>query len=145
MPTTTTAKSSKYAERPNRLTPRTKSNFRSRFKFFLVKGFYSYFRRNEDTLGEARNSTIEMGARKTDRTALAAAVVLANNGVAFAGKFFELFAVQNFQHAARVRNNLFFLENAGGDGDARAVRSQHGGEVIVRDRDNAGIDAVLRD
>src|SRR4051812_12884129 len=70
-------------------------------------------------------------------------VVLLDDGVAFASRFFELSALQNFYRAAVVLDDLAFLQDAGGETDAGPVGAKHGGQKIVGNRENLGFNAVL--
>src|ERR1700757_2263256 len=65
------------------------------------------------------------------------AIVLFDEGVAFAGERFEVLTIQNPHRAASVFDYAFSLKHAGRHSDAWPVRAQHRGEEVVRDWDNS--------
>jgi hypothetical protein len=84
------------------------------------------------------------GERATSLSAEEFSVVFADQFVAFAAGGFEGFAVEDADGAARIFDDLGFLQGAGGLGDAAAVGAEHGGEEVVGEREEARLDAVLR-
>lgn len=66
-----------------------------------------------------------------------------DDGVAFAGRHFQFFAVENIDCGAAVLNGFVLLKDAGGQSDTGTIRAEHGGEKIVRKWEAAGADAVV--
>ena len=77
------------------------------------------------------------------RSEFADVAILANYGVAFAGSFFEFLAIQDFYGAAVVLDNLALLQDTGSEADARPVRAEHGGQEIVGDGEDLGVNTIL--
>jgi hypothetical protein len=72
-------------------------------------------------------------------------VKVLNNRVAFAGAFFEPFAVENFDGAAGIFDRSLPLKNARGQTHAGPVGPKHGGQKIMSDAEQTVIYPVLHD
>ena len=69
--------------------------------------------------------------------------VLLNGAIALASGPVQLLAIENSDGAVLVFNDVISSEQLGSEADAGAVGTGHGGEEIVGDGQDVGIDAIL--